>query len=379
MRFPHVSDPEYRRRDGRDARKKINEDMQFENPLGKAETPPPPGVSPGEWTDPGDDDDTAGALDRPLIIPVNRTVDIHLSSKDVLHDFAIPNFRSMLDAVPGMVGHIYFKPKRQSTVEENVEDIPLGKMIWIDRDTPTAVGDRDSEFSPTRDGAFRLYDPGSDERLGRIVAEVLAEINAREDKALADKLKAANITADSVIKRLGEEPLKAARAGGLKPLLDAEKQRLASDATDIKPLKDAGLEEVIDAAVAKVASIESRGTLRDLVAARLGAQATAQQLEAERLKLVADFKAAGVQRLVTITPFEVVCRELCGAGHSTMNGELIVVSDQQYDNFIYRNTPPEKRTGRKFYDPARPAPRIAEAQTPPVLARREATGGSAAR
>ena len=358
MRFPHVSDPKFRTRDSKSARKAVNDYMQFENPLGKAETPKPEGAS-GSWVDPGEDDDTESALGKPLIIPEHRTVDILLSSKDVLHDFAIPNFRAMLDAVPGMIGHIYFKPQRRSTEAVAVDQIPLSKPLWIDRDTPAAVGDRDGDFSPTRDRAFKLFDPGSDERLGKIINDTFAEIAARDDKALAEKLKAANITAESVLRRLGEAPLNEARAKGIKPLLDAEAARLATDAADVKPLKDAGLEEVIAAAAGKVGSIQSRDTLRTLVESRLGAGATAEQLEAEGKKLAADFKRAGVNHLTTITPFEVVCRELCGAGHATMRAELIVVSDREYDNFIYRNAPPEKRTGRRFHDPSKGGPQIA--------------------
>lgn len=67
------------------------------NPLGK------------DFTDPdGKDDNYQGALARELVLPAHRPIEVQLSSKDVIHDFFLPNFRVKLDAVPGMRGHIYF-------------------------------------------------------------------------------------------------------------------------------------------------------------------------------------------------------------------------------------------------------------------------------
>ena len=57
-------------------------------------------------------------------------------------------------------------------------------------------------------------------------------------------------------------------------------------------------------------------------------------------QLKADLKAAGTTHIYTYVPFEVVCEELCGQGHGTMRGEMIVVSPRQYTNFIYHNEPP---------------------------------------
>jgi heme/copper-type cytochrome/quinol oxidase subunit 2 len=62
-----------------------------------------------DFTDPdGKDDDYADALARELILPAHRPIEVQLSSKDVIHDFFLPNFRVKLDAVPGMRGHLYF-------------------------------------------------------------------------------------------------------------------------------------------------------------------------------------------------------------------------------------------------------------------------------
>jgi heme/copper-type cytochrome/quinol oxidase subunit 2 len=85
----------------------INKYIDSVNPLGK------------DFTDPdGKDDDWQSALGRQVILPKNRPIEVQLSSKDVIHDFFLPNFRVKLDAVPGMRGHIYFTATMSSKERE---------------------------------------------------------------------------------------------------------------------------------------------------------------------------------------------------------------------------------------------------------------------
>ena len=51
-------------------------------------------------------------------IPVNRPVEVQLWSKDVIHDFFLPNFRVKLDAVPGMRGKFIFTATMTSKQRE---------------------------------------------------------------------------------------------------------------------------------------------------------------------------------------------------------------------------------------------------------------------
>src|SRR5436305_14188764 len=105
LRFPKLSDPKFRTFDARTARKKINDYISDENPLGKPAS---------EKDDPyGQDDDWVKDPGRPVVIPYDKPVEVLLGSKDVLHDFFLPNFRVKLDAVPGMLGQIVFRDKKQ--------------------------------------------------------------------------------------------------------------------------------------------------------------------------------------------------------------------------------------------------------------------------
>ena len=47
-----------------------------------------------------------------LHLPLGKPVKVLLRSKDVLHDFAVPQFRVKMDLVPGLVSYVWFTPTR---------------------------------------------------------------------------------------------------------------------------------------------------------------------------------------------------------------------------------------------------------------------------
>ena len=48
--------------------------------------------------------------DQPAVPPGDRPVIVHLSSKDVIHSFALPQMRVKQDAIPGIVQPVWFTP-----------------------------------------------------------------------------------------------------------------------------------------------------------------------------------------------------------------------------------------------------------------------------
>ena len=59
-------------------------------------------------TDPAAKDDVTTI--NQLNLPVNRPVIVHLSSKDVIHSFGLPQMRVKQDAIPGIVHNLWFTP-----------------------------------------------------------------------------------------------------------------------------------------------------------------------------------------------------------------------------------------------------------------------------
>jgi cytochrome c oxidase subunit 2 len=68
----------------------------------------PFGISPNDEA--GSDDVIVDSSE--LHLPIDRPVKVLLRSKDVLHDFAVPQFRVKMDMVPGTVSYVWFTPTR---------------------------------------------------------------------------------------------------------------------------------------------------------------------------------------------------------------------------------------------------------------------------
>ncbi|RZV42633.1 MAG: cytochrome c oxidase subunit II [Acidimicrobiales bacterium] len=49
------------------------------------------------------------ATDAPLVVPVNKTVVVQVTSNNNLHAFAVPQFGIKIDAIPGRINQTYFK------------------------------------------------------------------------------------------------------------------------------------------------------------------------------------------------------------------------------------------------------------------------------
>ncbi len=73
----------------------------------------PFGVNPD---DPNGQDDVL--VSRPEVhLPLGRPIKAELRSLDVLHDFAVPQFRVKMDLVPGLVSYVWFTPTRTGTFD----------------------------------------------------------------------------------------------------------------------------------------------------------------------------------------------------------------------------------------------------------------------
>lgn len=71
----------------------------------------PLGIDPGDAA--GEDDVVSGEMH----VVVNRPVICHISSKDVIHSFAVPVMRVRQDAIPGMRIPVWFEPVKKGNYE----------------------------------------------------------------------------------------------------------------------------------------------------------------------------------------------------------------------------------------------------------------------
>ena len=160
----------------------INAYIQSENPLGK------------DFADPDGRDDSwvKQAGTRELILPKGRPIEVQLSSKDVIHDFFLPNFRVKLDAVPGMRGHIYFTATLSSKELEQASrrKYPIDELVAaagkpenaeltlaIDANTPQT-----ELYKPRRGASYQRYA----DKQGGTIARDGAVVSPEIAKALKD-------------------------------------------------------------------------------------------------------------------------------------------------------------------------------------------------
>ena len=278
MAFPQPTDGKYKTMPREQALREIGNYIGGTNPLGQH-------LDPKDPKDPGKDDDYVRNPGRALFVPAERPIDVHLTSKDVLHDFALPEFRVKLDAVPGMRGHINFMttPGARSTRRVAIEAAPADKPIWLDRTTPRVeVGG-----NPRR---FRIYDPTDTRRT----------------------------------------PQRRFIMDSMETLTQAAERRIRRANTGATP------EQI--------------------------SQAVPGELE----KLRGDLKAMGIVDVSVIErKYEIVCMELCGAGHSTMRGEMIVLSNEEYMNYLNINAPAASQGTPATKPATRPAAQPVASAGPP--------------
>lgn len=85
------------------------------------------GIDP---TDPAGQDDKIVSGD--FIIPVDTTVKFFIRSQDVLHSAYLPHFRSQMNAVPGMVTSMVFKPT-VTTADMRMDEHVIAKYANINK------------------------------------------------------------------------------------------------------------------------------------------------------------------------------------------------------------------------------------------------------
>lgn len=63
-----------------------------------------------DWSDDKAIDDVVLSGADKIVLPVDTTVRVRITSKDVLHNFYLPHFRVKMDAIPGLPTYFIFKP-----------------------------------------------------------------------------------------------------------------------------------------------------------------------------------------------------------------------------------------------------------------------------
>ena len=55
------------------------------------------------------------AVDNEVVLPINKTIHLLVTSSDVIHGFVVPSFGVRIDAVPGRMNESWFKAEKEGT------------------------------------------------------------------------------------------------------------------------------------------------------------------------------------------------------------------------------------------------------------------------
>lgn len=106
-----------------------------------------------DWTDEKNVDDVLLSGSDLIVLPVDTTVRVRITSRDVLHNFYLPHFRVKMDAIPGLPTYFIFKPTltteeyRNNLKEYSEWQVPTdpsdpeSKMRWEDFDFELACAE----------------------------------------------------------------------------------------------------------------------------------------------------------------------------------------------------------------------------------------------
>ena len=79
-------------------------------------------------SDPAAQDDVISI--NQLYLPVDRDIIVHLTSRDVIHGFFLPQMRVKQDAIPGMSNPIHFRAVMSTPESERFPTCAADKSCW---------------------------------------------------------------------------------------------------------------------------------------------------------------------------------------------------------------------------------------------------------
>lgn len=105
------------------------------------------------------------AVDNPVVVPVNKNVQVLVTASDVIHDWAVPSFGVKIDAVPGRVLSTWFRAEKTGTFYGQCSEL-CGKLHAFMPIEVRVVSEQDYEaWLAEAKQKFAVHDPGATGKL----------------------------------------------------------------------------------------------------------------------------------------------------------------------------------------------------------------------
>jgi len=106
------------------------------------------------------------AVDNEVVVPVNKTVRIQVTSGDVIHSFAMPSFGVKIDALPGRLNESWFKATREGVYYGQCSELcgrdhafmPIAIRVVSETEFADWLTKAKAQFASAADAKGRLAD-----------------------------------------------------------------------------------------------------------------------------------------------------------------------------------------------------------------------------
>ena len=113
-------------------------------------------------------------LTNVLVLPINRTIVVQLTSRDVIHTFTLPQMRVKQDATPGFVARTWFTPIRKARGRSSAHSYAGWGTIGCEGNTASCRGPPGRTGSPKRQrGSRRDSSTPAESRYRRLVPRLV--------------------------------------------------------------------------------------------------------------------------------------------------------------------------------------------------------------
>ena len=98
------------------------------------------------------------SVDNQVVVPINKTIHILMTSSDVIHSFTVPSFGVRIDAVPGRMNESWFKAEKEGVYYGQCSKIcgqdhaymPIAFKVVSEDDYKKWLDDAKKNFASTR-------------------------------------------------------------------------------------------------------------------------------------------------------------------------------------------------------------------------------------
>ena len=105
------------------------------------------------------------SVDNDIVVPVNKTIHLLVTSSDVIHSFTVPSFGVRVDAVPGRMNESWFKAEKEGTYYgqcskicgQNHAYMPIAFRVVSEDDYKTWLGDAKKNFASNTPSATQSF------------------------------------------------------------------------------------------------------------------------------------------------------------------------------------------------------------------------------